>query len=69
MTKHQYEILKKLRFCDRLKNLFVKPKGKDNIITKQAEIELAGQAAAKNRPPLDGSVEAIKFSEPDESNL
>ena len=69
MTKHQYEILKKLRFCDRLKNLFVKPKGKDCIVTKQAEIELAGQAVARTRPPLDGSVEAIKFSEPDESNL
>jgi hypothetical protein len=59
MTRHQYEILKKLRFCDRLKNLFIKPKGKDCIATKQAEIELAGQAAAKSRPPLDGEVDII----------
>ena len=41
----------------------------DVIITKQAEIELAGQAVARTRPPLDGSVEAIRFPGPDESNL
>ena len=41
----------------------------DAIITKQAEIELAGQAAARTRPPLDGSADAVAFSEPDESNL
>ena len=27
-----------------------------DIIAKQAEIELAGQAAAKDRPPLSGEV-------------
>ena len=33
-----------------------------DIVTKQAEIELAGQAAAKNRPPIDSAkgLDAIK---------
>ena len=31
------------------------------IVTKQAEIEIAGQAAAKNRPPLDTTEERKGF--------
>ena len=71
MTQHQYGILKKLQRWDCLKRMFGL-KGKnggeldvrasnetDEPITKQAEIELAGQAAAKSRPPLDGEVDII----------
>ena len=52
MTWHQYEIVKTLQRIWRLKQLFAR-KDKSGIVTKQDEIELAGQAAAKNRPPLD----------------
>ena len=31
----------------------------DGTVTKQAEIELAGQAAAKNRPPIQGNDVAL----------
>ena len=50
MTRHQYEIVKWLQRIWRLKRRL----GwyGDGIVTKQAEIELAGQAAAKNRPPI-----------------
>ena len=51
MTRHQYEIVKWLQRIWRLK-WHLGWHG-DGIVTKQAEIELAGQAAAKNRPPMD----------------
>ena len=51
MTQHQYEIVKVLQRIFRLKQLFCR-KNKGGIVTKQAEIELAGQAASKNLPPL-----------------
>ena len=51
MTWHQYEVVKVLQRIWRLKQLFAH-KDKSGIVTKQAEIELAGQAAAKNRPPI-----------------
>ena len=50
MTRHQYEIVKWLQRIWRLKRLL--GWHGDGIVTKQAEIELAGQAAAKNRPPI-----------------
>ena len=57
MTQHQYEIVKVLQRIFRLKQWFGR-KDKSGIVTKQAEIELAGQAA-RNRPliVLDGEVE------------
>ena len=51
MTQHQYNIVKWLRRVWFLKRFFGKDEPQD-IVTKQAEIELAGQAAAKNRPPF-----------------
>ena len=51
MTQHQYNIVKWLRRVWFLKRFFGKDESQD-IVTKQAEIELAGQAAAKNRPPI-----------------
>ena len=54
MTWHQYEIVQKLRRIWWLQRLF-KRKDKSGVVTRQSEIELAGQAAANNRPPLDGS--------------
>ena len=51
MTQHQYNIVKWLRRVWFLKRFFGKD-GAQDIVTKQAEIELAGQAAAKNRPPI-----------------
>lgn len=60
MTWHQYEIVKKLQRVWRLKQLFAR-KDKSGILTKQAEIELAGQAASKNRPPLDTTEECKGF--------
>lgn len=58
MTQHQYEIVKVLQRIFRLKQWFGR-KDKSVIVTKQAEIELAGQAAARNRPliVLDGEGE------------
>ena len=55
MTQHQYEIMKRLRRIMRLKWLlgWFRRKDRSGIITKQAEIELAGQAAAAERPPLN----------------
>ena len=61
MTWHQYEIVKMLQRVWRLKQLFAR-KDKNGILTKQAEIELAGQAAAKNRPPLDTMEEFKGFT-------
>ena len=49
MTQHQYNIVKWLRRVWFLKRLFRKDETQ-GVVTKQAEIELAGQAAAKNRP-------------------
>ena len=51
MTHHQYEMVKRLQRIWFLRRLFGKGWSQD-IMTKQAEIELAGQAAAKNRPPI-----------------
>lgn len=51
MTHHQYEMVKRLQRIWFLKRLFGKDGSRD-IVTKQAEIELAGQAAAKDRPPI-----------------
>lgn len=51
MTQHQYEIVKVLQRIWRTKRLFAR-KDKSGIVTKQAAIELAGQAASKNLPPL-----------------
>ena len=51
MTQHQYNIVKWLRRVWFLKRFFGKDESQD-IVTKQAEIELAGQAAAKNRPSI-----------------
>lgn len=61
MTQHQYNIVKWLRRVWFLKRFFGKDEVQD-IVTKQAEIELAGQAAAKNRPPIDSAkgLDAIK---------
>lgn len=58
MTKHQYEIVKVLQRIWRLEQ-WLGRKDKSVIVAKQAEIELAGQAAARNRPliVLDGEVE------------
>jgi hypothetical protein len=56
MTQHQYIIVKWLRRAWFLKRFF----GNDwaqGIVTKQAEIELAGQAASKNNPPIDSAKE------------
>lgn len=58
MTQHQYNIVKWLRRVWFLKRLFGKDEPQD-IVTKQAEIELAGQAAAKNRPPIQDNAGAI----------
>ena len=58
MTQHQYGIVKWLRRVWFLKRFF----GNDwaqGIVTKQAEIELAGQAAAKNCPPIQDNAGAI----------
>ena len=60
MTQHQYEIVKILQRIWRLKQLFAR-KDKSVIVTKQAEIEIAGQAAAKKRPPLDTTEEFKGF--------
>ena len=65
MTQRQYEIVKMLQRIWLLKQLFAR-KDKSGILTKQAEIELAGQAAAKNRPPLDVTEEAKGFSAEEE---
>ena len=54
MTQHQYNIVKWLRRVWFLKRFFEKDEVQD-IVTKQAEIELAGQAAAKKRPPIDSA--------------
>ena len=61
MTQHQYEIVKMLQRIFRLKQLFGR-KDKSAIVTKQAEIELAGQAVAKNRPPIapDGEIKGME---------
>ena len=56
MTQHQYEIVKVLQRIWRTKRLFAR-KDKSGIVTKQAAIELAGQAASKNRPPMDSEEE------------
>ena len=55
MTQHQYVIVTILRRIMRLKHLLglFKRKVPQDQISKQAEIELAGQAAAAKRPPLD----------------
>ena len=58
MTQHQYNIVKWLRRVWILKRFFGKDEPQD-IVTKQAEIELAGQAAAKNRPPIQDNAGAI----------
>lgn len=58
MTQHQYNIVKWLRRVWFLKRFFGKDEPQD-ILTKQAEIELAGQAAAKNRPPIQGNDVAV----------
>ena len=55
MTHHQYDKVKQLQRIWFLQGLFGKKRSQD-IVTKQAEIELAGQAAVKNRPHLDDSV-------------
>ncbi len=55
MTWHQFDILQKLQHICRIRQLFGR-RDKTVVVTKQAEIELAGQAAAKDRPPLDGKV-------------
>lgn len=57
MTWHQYEMAKWLQRVWRLKQLF--DRSGDGTVTKQAEIELAGQAAAKNRPPIQGNDVAL----------
>ncbi len=61
MTRHQYEIVKVLQRIFRLKQWFGR-KDKSVIVTKQAEIELAAQAASKNSPPIDSAkgLDAIK---------
>ena len=51
MTQHQYEIVKALRRIWGLRRLFGGAE-KSGIVTKHAEIELAGQAAVESRPPL-----------------
>ena len=51
MTHDQYDKVKQLQRIWFLRRLFGKKDSQD-IVTKQAEIELAGQAAAKDRPPL-----------------
>ena len=55
MTQHQYEIMKRLQRIMWLKRLlgWFRRKDRSGIIPKQAEIELAGQAAAAERPPLN----------------
>ena len=58
MTQHQYNIVKWLRRVWFLKRFFGKDEPQD-IVTKQAGIELAGQAAAKNRPPIQDNAGAI----------
>ena len=58
MTQHQYNIVKWLRRVWFLKRLFGKDEPQD-VVTKQAEIELAGQAAAKNCPPIQDNAGAI----------
>jgi hypothetical protein len=57
MTQHQYNIVKWLRRVWFLKRFFGKGEPQD-IVTKQAEIELAGQAA-KNRPPVQDNAGPI----------
>ena len=54
MTHHQYEMVKRLQRIWFLRRLFGKGWPQDTV-TKQAEIELAGQAAAKDRPPIKGN--------------
>ena len=51
MTHHQYDKVKQLQRIWFLQGLFGKKRSQD-IVTKQAEIELSGQAAAKDRPPI-----------------
>ncbi len=51
MTRHQYDIVKWLRRVWFLR-WFIKDDAPQDTITKQAEIELAGQVAARHRPPL-----------------
>ena len=58
MTQHQYNIVKWLRRVWFLKSFFGKDEPQD-IVTKQAEIELAGQAATKNCPPIQDNAGAI----------
>ena len=58
MTQHQCNIVKWLRRVWFLKRFFGKDEPQD-ILTKQAEIELAGQAAAKNRPPIQDNDVAV----------
>ena len=58
MTQHQYNIVKWLLRVWFLKRFFGND-GAQGVVTKQAEIELAGQAAAKNRPPIQDNAGAI----------
>ena len=57
MTHHQYEMVKRLQRIWFLRRLFGKGYRQDTV-TKQAEIELAGQAAAKDRPPIQDNDDA-----------
>ena len=58
MTQHQYNIVKWLRRVWFLKRFFRTDEAQ-GIVTKQSEIELAGQAAAKNRPPIQDNAGAM----------
>jgi len=58
MTQHQYNIVQWLQRVWFLKRFFGNDEAQD-IVTKQAEIELAGQAAAKNRPPIQDNAGAM----------
>ena len=51
MTHNQCKMVKKLQRIWFWRRLFGMDK-KQNVMTKQAEIELAGQEATKERPPL-----------------
>ena len=60
MTWHRHEIVRVLRHILRLKRLFAH-KDEGDVITNRAKIELAGQAAAINRPSLDAAEEFKGF--------
>ena len=65
MTWHQYEIVKALQRIWRFKRLSGNGE-KDVAVTKQAEIEIAGQSVAERRPPLaegDGSALGLEREE------